>query len=216
MSSPFDHLSDRLELLHEQCLRGLQHFRMWRLIGNKMRESEILRKNFPFFFIMTRVAHLASTTLYANRVYDKSGDAVRLEEILQFAESHLTAFRNADPGEVERLVSRSRERLSEVQDKIENLREQRNNRFAHLSKEYLGRYDELFSEYPLEYRDTYDLLQLAADILNDLRGALEDGDAKMDRVEERQTTQLMDLIEETMEERQRKSRREAERKRHGD
>lgn len=216
MSTPFKHLSDRLELLHRQALNGLLHYRMWRRIGDRLRGSEVLRKSFPFFFQMTWAAHIDSATLCVNRIYDKHGNAVRLEEILQFAKRHADAFQNASAGDVERLVSRSRGRLDEIQGKLNSLRGQRNNRFVHLEKEYLGRYDEVFSEHPLEYRDIYDLLRLAADILNDLRGALEDGEMVMEMTEEDQTTRLMDLVEQTIEEHERELRREVERRRDRD
>jgi hypothetical protein len=202
MSTAREHISERVDYLQNECLKGLLHYRMWNQIGDSILESEQLQDSFPLFFRMTLSAHLDCATLYLNRLLDKSSGSVSIGTLLRRAEKHPEAFDNADPEEVQEIVDHGISRLDANQERVENLREQRRRHFVHLDSSDIPSFDEVYEDNPLERRDIYELLELIADILNDLLGAFRNGEMVMEMVEEKHTEFVIGLIDEALERRE--------------
>ncbi|MCS3783883.1 hypothetical protein [Salinibacter ruber] len=202
MSTAREHISERVDYLQNECLKGLLHYRIWNQIGDSILESEHLQDRFRLFFQMTLSAHLDCATLYLNRLLDKSSGSVSIRTLLRRAEKHPEAFDNADSQEVQEIVDHGLSRLDDNRERIMNLREQRRRHFVHLDSSAIPSFDEVYEDNPLERRDIYELLELIANILNDLLGALRNGEMVMEMMEEKHTEFLIDFLEEALERRE--------------
>jgi hypothetical protein len=175
---------------------------MWNQIGDKILEGSHLWENYQLFFQSTLSAHFDQATLHLNRLVDKSSSSVSIRTLLRKAEKNPDAFQEADPEEAQNIIDRGLSRLDANQERIENLREQRRRHFVHLDSGDIPSFEEVYEDNSLERRDIYELLELIADILNALLGALRDGEMIMEMVEEKYTEDVLDLLEEALERRE--------------
>ena len=185
MSTPKEYFEQLLDRLQTECLFGQVHYRMWRFLNSSFDKEPDLAKLSLFFFKSSGEAHLDSATLHLNRLIDRRRDALDVSTLIRFAKKHPSIFENANPSQIEEQVEKDLEWLTDNETPLERFRQQRNNHFIHLSKEYFSNPSrDVYADYPTTYLELYDTLCKIGELLNRYSFYLNDSTLHMEMMEE--------------------------------
>lgn len=160
-----------MERLTNECLHGLLHYQCWRLLNDQFRAEPELAEAGSFFLQATANAHIDTATLRLHRLIDRTRKAISAYSLLDFAEKHRATFEHGTEEQVQEAIRRGHALLAEAERTLDHFRQQRNNYFVHISKEYFSQpHRSVVEDYPVTYRDVYDTLSHVGTLLNLFRG----------------------------------------------
>lgn len=158
-------------------------FELHKLMINSQKEyiSEI--NEFPAFYQLAEKSFIHVCIIELAKLYDYGSDA-GLNKLINICESNknlfLKSFNNeitdCDTGEIVRKyeitvdikkdLQEARNEIENLNEKIGNLKGQRDKFYAHLDKEYQKNPSSLITDYPLNYGDIKELIKTATLICN--------------------------------------------------
>jgi hypothetical protein len=168
-----------------QTLHARAHLKLWeRLEGYKASYLKELNQA-PHFFIFTIKAHLDDAVLTLSRILDKHEDSLSIWKFLNFAEQNLKIFSNEAFAQRTRQkpdydehwvkshtpitkeeIREDRQKLSSLENVINNIKGWRDNVFAHVDRDFHLREKNVSKEYPLQRQQLHDIIDTLFTTLN--------------------------------------------------
>ncbi len=168
-----------------QTLHARAHLKLWeRLEGYKASHLKELNQA-PHFFMFTIKAHLDDTVLTLSRILDKHEDSLSIWKFLNFVEQNLKIFSNEAFAQrirqkqnydehwgkphtpiTKEEIREDRQKLSSLENVINNIKGWRDNVFAHLDRDFHLRGKNVSEEYPLQRQQLHKIIDTLTTILN--------------------------------------------------
>lgn len=188
-----------LDELTGQCWWGRLYVRELRVLGKCLGQYPTLMKTDPALFKLAHHAIAGQVMMIAARLVDTHKDAASVYWFLNFVEQNTTIFPYPQ-NVVMTWVKADRQRLSDLEEKIDKLTAIRDKHYAHIDKEYLMQLGKLHTEYPFLPDDAEELYMAVGGILNRYSGRLRDSATYMETVlGEGHTAWLLDFLDKSLE-----------------
>ena len=165
--TPREYLESALDALGERCLISQVHYRIWARFGTTWAKNHHARNRHPNFWGWTELAHYNAFISNLYRLLRPSKRAIHLPHVIAYARKYPEIFNNKNQRAVATALDKAEGILSSNKSLIDNLLNQRDLYFAHLSSDHMQTgFDSVFRQFPASHKDLYRLARAIGKAIN--------------------------------------------------